>query len=503
MAAPTASPHDAKGASPWAALAALCVGFFMILLDMTIVAVANPAIKDDLHTDMSNVIWVTSAYLLTYAVPLLVAGRLGDKFGPKNVYLTGLTVFTLASVWCGLSDSIEMLIVARAVQGLGAALLTPQTMAVITRTFPADKRGAAMGFWGAVAGIATLAGPILGGVLVDGPGWEWIFLVNLPIGIVAFALAVWLVPALPTHDHKFDIPGVILSAVGLTALVFGLQEGNNHDWAGWIWALIGGGIVVLIVFLVYQSRNKNEPLLPLGLFADRNFSLANVAIAAMGAAISAMMVPGFFYLQAVREFSPTKSALVFAPMAVVTFFLAPIVGKALVDKLHPAILPTIGFTVMVTGVIWFCLIMTPEASLLEIMAPNALLGLASACIWAPLAATATRNLPPARAGAGAGIYNTTRQVGAVIGSAAMSALITDRMSAHGIPETSAEGQTGRVPEQFRAAFSDALAEANYLPAIILVLGVVASIFFIRGKKQAAPAAPVPAPSAEQPAAVAG
>ncbi|MGW0183646.1 MFS transporter, partial [Nocardia sp. NPDC003345] len=149
--------------NPWLALAALVVGFFMILLDVTIVAVANPAIMEDLQADISSVIWVTSAYLLTYAVPLLITGRLGDRFGPKNIYLIGLTVFTLASLWCGLSGDIETLIAARAVQGLGAALMTPQTMAVITRTFPPEGRGAAMGLWGAVAGLATLVGPILGG----------------------------------------------------------------------------------------------------------------------------------------------------------------------------------------------------------------------------------------------------------------------------------------------------------------------------------------------------
>jgi EmrB/QacA subfamily drug resistance transporter len=480
---PAGASPLAKAPNPWAALAALCVGFFMILLDMTIVAVANPAILTGLHTTMPNVIWVTSSYLLAYAVPLLVAGRLGDRYGPKNLYLGGLTIFTLASLWCGLSGSIEMLITARAAQGLGAALMTPQTMAVITRTFPADKRGAAMGFWGAIAGVATLVGPILGGVLVDGLGWEWIFIVNVPIGIIAFALAFIFVPKLPTHPHKFDILGVVLSGAGLFLLVFGLQEGNTYDWSWWIWTLIVAGLAVIAGFVVYQARNKKgEPLLPLSLFKDRNFTLANVAISSMGAAITALMVPGFFYLQAVHEFSPTKAALVFAPMAVVTFILAPILAR-FVNTTHPALLPTVGFTIMVTGIIWFAQVMTPHASILDIMLPNAYLGIASACIWAPLATTATRNLPPAYAGAGAGVYNTTRQVGAVIGSAAISALVTQRMSAHGIPVRAQEGQTGgHLPDVVRADFSSALSEAQYLPAGILVIGVIASALFIRAKK---------------------
>ncbi|MET1052679.1 MAG: MFS transporter, partial [Mycetocola sp.] len=183
---------------PWPALWALVLGFFMILVDSTIVSVANPAIMEGLDAGISDTLWVTSAYLLAYAVPLLVTGRLGDRFGPKNLYLTGLVVFTLASVWCGLSGDIGTLIVARVFQGLGASLMTPQTMAVITRIFAPDKRGAAMGLWGAAAGVATLVGPILGGVLVDSLGWEWIFFINVPVGIVAFVLAWRLVPRLST-----------------------------------------------------------------------------------------------------------------------------------------------------------------------------------------------------------------------------------------------------------------------------------------------------------------
>ena len=189
---------------PWPALWALVIGFFMILVDSTIVSVANPAILRDLDADITSVIWVTSGYLLAYAVPLLITGRLGDRFGPKRMYMIGLVVFTAASAWCGFAGDITSLVAARVVQGLGAALMTPQTMAVITRIFPPNKRGAAMGLWGSVAGIATLVGPILGGVLVDNLGWEWIFFVNVPVGVVAFVLAWRLVPNLETHAHSFD-----------------------------------------------------------------------------------------------------------------------------------------------------------------------------------------------------------------------------------------------------------------------------------------------------------
>ncbi|MGW4325747.1 DHA2 family efflux MFS transporter permease subunit [Nocardia sp. NPDC004573] len=467
--------------NPWPALLALVVGFFMILLDMTIVAVANPAIMTSLHADISQVIWVTSAYLLTYAVPLLVTGRLGDRFGPKNIYLIGLAVFTAASLWCGVSGTIGMLIAARAAQGVGAALMTPQTMAVITRTFPPDRRGAAMGLWGGVAGLATLVGPILGGVLVDGLGWEWIFIVNVPVGVVAFALAVWLVPALPTHEHKFDIPGVLLSGIGMFLLVFGIQEGNSYDWSLRIWLLIAAGAVVLAVFVANQARNKGEPLLPLSLFRDRNFALSNAAIAAMGAAVTSLMVPTYFYLQAVREMSPTESALVFAPMAIVTGFSAPLVGK-FADKLHPRIVPTIGFGLFALSVFCFAALMEPDSSLIWFLLAAALAGFANACIWAPLAATATHNLPVQQAGAGAGVYNTTRQVGSVLGSAAISALVAARMTANGLgggPVAEGGAGQGPIPEFVKDSFSTALSQATLLPAAILLIGVVASVLFIR------------------------
>lgn len=480
--------------NPWPALYALVVGSFMIMLDMTVVAVANPAIMDDLHADINKVIWVTSAYLLTYAVPLLVAGRLGDRFGPKNIYLLGLAVFTAASLWCAMSGSIEMLIAARAVQGLGAALMTPQTMAIITRAFPPDKRGAAMGLWGGVAGLATLAGPILGGFLVDSQGWEWIFYINVPIGVIAFALAVWLVPALETHEHKFDLVGVALSAAGMFLLVFGIQEGNTRDWDGVIWALIIAGVVVMGLFVVNQSRNTEEPLVPMSLFKDRNFAMSNLAIGAMNAAVTAFLVPFYFYLQQVQDMSPTRSALVLAPMAIVTGIFAPIVGK-LSDKLAPRILPTIGFAVFAATIFVFAVLMKPDTPIALFLVIGGIAGVANACIWVPLATTAAHNLPVQLAGAGSGVYNTSRQVAAVLGSATVGALLSARIAAQHLPTNSpiGEGAAGvaKMPEQILSKLSTALSEAMYLPAFILLIGLVASALLIGPRKSTESNTPQP------------
>ena len=406
----------------------MLVGFFMILVDATIVAVANPSIMDKLGASYDSVIWVTSAYLLAYAVPLLVAGRLGDRFGPKNLYLLGLTVFTAASLWCGLAGSIGMLIAARVVQGIGAALLTPQTLSTITRIFPADRRGVAMSVWGATAGVATLVGPLAGGVLVDRLGWQWIFFVNVPIGIIGLALAVWLIPVLPTQKHRFDLLGVLLSGIGMFMIVFALQEGQSHHWAPWIWGTLAGGIGFMAAFLVWQSVNRNEPLIPLVIFRDRDFSLSNLGVATIGFVVTAMFLPLMFYAQAVCGLSPTRSALLTAPMAIATGVLAPFVGK-IVDRSHPRPVIGFGFSVLAIAMTWLSIEMTPTTPIWRLVLPLTAMGIGSAFIWAPLAATATRNLPPQLAGAGSGVYNATRQVGSVLGSAGMAAFMTSRISA--------------------------------------------------------------------------
>jgi EmrB/QacA subfamily drug resistance transporter len=482
-----ASPQEqvTPDVRPWPALWALVLGFFMILVDSTIVSVATPSILTDLHTDVGNVVWVTSAYLLAYAVPLLITGRLGDRIGPKKLYLAGLTLFTIASVWCGLTNSIEMLIIARVFQGLGASMMTPQTMAVITRIFPANERGKAMSLWGATAGVATLVGPILGGVLVDGLGWQWIFFINAPIGVVGFVLAWRLVPDLPTHDHKFDLVGVALSSIGLFCLVFGIQEGQKYDWGQIsgpisVWGLIIVGLLVIGIFLFWQAKNKGEPLLPLTLFKDRNFSLANTAITTVGFAITAMTFPLMLYAQSVRGLTPTRSALLLVPMAVISGMLAPFVGK-LTDRVHPRYLAGFGLACCSISLFWLSQVIEPTVAIWKLLLPIALLGVANGFMWAPLGSTATRNLPMHQAGAGAGVYNTTRQVGAVLGSAGIAVLMESRLAANlpAMQGTVVEGGAGKLPEALQQGFSDSMAQAIMLPAAVLLIGVAAALFFVK------------------------
>ncbi|MCI1748795.1 MAG: MFS transporter [Acidipropionibacterium sp.] len=471
---------------PWPSLWAMLIGFFMILIDMTIVSVANPSIQRGLHTSTTGVLWVTSAYLLTCAVPLLVTGRLGDRFGPRRVFLIGLTVFTLASLWCGLSEhlpgsAIGNLIIARAVQGLGAGIMSPQPMAVLTRTFARTSRGAAMALWGATAGVGTLVGPILGGVLVDSLGWEWIFFINVPIGVLAFILVSRLVPDLELHPHKFDWLGVGLSGVAMFLLVFSIQEGNSYQWNGWVWAGIVAGLAIMGLFVWWQSVNRNEPLLPLELFRDRNFSLANVAIATVGFSVTSLFVPLIYYFQLVHSMTPTESALMSAPSSILGLVLAAPAGR-LTDRMHPALLAGPGVLLMSAGIWMYSWMLSPTIGWPWLLLPSFVMGFGTAFVWGPISATANRNLPLHQAGAGSGVYNATRQLGTVIGSAAVAALISNRITAHLSGPTGGHGGSGMgdaaaLPESLKAPFTTAMAQTMILPAAVVLVGAVCAFFF--------------------------
>jgi EmrB/QacA subfamily drug resistance transporter len=475
----TQSPPHSQ--NPWNALWAMMIGFFMIMVDSTIVAIANPTIMTDLHIGYDAVVWVTSAYLLGYAVVLLVAGRLGDRYGPKNLYLIGLVVFTVSSAWCGLSGSAAMLIAARVVQGVGAGVLTPQTLSTITRIFPPERRGVAVSVWGATAGAASLVGPLVGGLLVDGLGWQWIFFVNLPIGIVGLALALWLVPVLPTESARFDLVGVGLSGVGMFLIVFGLQQGQAAHWEPWIWALIVAGIGSMTAFVYWQSVNTREPLISLVIFADRDFSLCNVGVAIISFGSTAMMLPLTFYAQAVCGLSPTRSALLIAPMAVANGVLAPFVGK-IVDKYHPRPVLGFGFSVLAIALTWLSFEMSPNTPIWRLVLPFFAVGVGMAFVWSPLTATATRNLPPHLAGASSAVYNSVRQLGAVLGSAGMAAFMTSRIGAEipaRPPESTGEGAVSlQLPEFLRDPFAAAMSQSVLLPAFIALFGIVAALFLV-------------------------
>ncbi|WP_246119445.1 DHA2 family efflux MFS transporter permease subunit [Cellulomonas massiliensis] len=459
--APPRAVVDLHGRSPWSVLPPLCLGFFMIMLDTTIVNVAVPTLMKDLDADVTAVGWVNSAYLLTFAVLLLVTGRLGDTFGPRPVFIGGLVLFTLASLWCGVSGSVEMLIVARAVQGVGGALMTPQTMSMITRVFPPQKRGAAMGVWGAVAGVATITGPVLGGLLVP-IGWEWIFWVNVPVGVVALVFALRNLPSLPTAHRTFDGIGVVLSVVGMFLFVFGLQEGSTYDWGTirgpiTVWGVIGAGVVILVLFGLWQHHRGDDALMPLRLFSVRNFSLANVAGFAVTFAMTGIFFPFTIFLQVALGMTPLHSALVGLGGSLLSGVVAPFAGR-LSDRVPAKWIVATGFAVLV-GVVWaLSVLVAPDVQVWKLVVTMCFFGIGTGCLFSPLANVATSGLDYRNAGAGAGAFNTNRQIGGVVGSAAIVALFTSRLAVE-IP-AAARTAAQQLPEQARQPFVDAFAHVD-------------------------------------------
>jgi len=453
---------DLKGRSPWSVLPPLVLGFFMIMVDTTIVNIAVPSIQKAFDADITAVGWLNSGYLLSFAVLMLPAGRLGDRYGPRGLFISGLVLFTISSAACGLAGSIAFLIAARVVQGVGAALMTPQTMAVITRVFPAASRGAALGVWGMVAGLATIAGPVLGGLLVESWGWEWIFYVNIPVGVVALFWSFATVPHLETHKRYFDVLGTVLAVAGLFLLVFGLQEGDTYDWGTitgpiGIWELIGAGLVILGVFVVWQHRLGEKALLPLRLFHYRNFSLANVSAFMISFAMLGIFFPLTIFLQSILGLSPLHAALVNLPASLLSGVVAPFAGR-LSDRINGKWVVAAGFGFIAVSLMLVYGVLSPdvsEATLIWCMIP---FGFGTGLVFSPMVNLATAGLDHRTAGAGAGAFNTIRQVGSVVGSAAIVAMLTGRLTTT-IPDA-ARSVAGTLPGDLQAPFAKVFSGGN-------------------------------------------
>jgi EmrB/QacA subfamily drug resistance transporter len=420
--------------NPWAVLLVVSLGFFMTLLDLTIVNIAIPNIITKLPASLDDVLWVINAYALVLAVLVITAGRLGDIIGPRIMFMGGIAVFTLASAACGLAPGAGWLIAFRAVQGLGAAMLMPQTLAIITNVFPPERRGAAFGIWGAVAGVATIAGPTLGGLLVSAFDWRAIFYVNLPIGAIVLVLAPLLIPDLrPGRRHRLDIPGVLLASAALLAICYGLVEGQKYNW-GTITGIIsiplilGAGVVLLAVFLVVQKLGQQgEPLVPFAVFRDRGFSVMNLVSALLSIGMMGIFLPFTIYLQSVLGFSALKAGLAMAPASLISVFIAPVAGR-MTDKMGGKYLLMGGLFLFGVGMGSLALIATPTSAWYVFLPSLLVAGVGMGFTFAPLTTTAMRNIEPRMAGAASGVLNTVRQVGLVIGTAGVGALLQNRLA---------------------------------------------------------------------------
>ena len=424
-----------RRAGDWAILLTLSLGFFMTLLDLTIVNIALPDLRRDLHASLAEIGWVINAYVIVLAVLMITAGRLGDLRGRRNLFITGIAVFTLASAASGLAQTGTELIAARVVQGLGAALAMPQTMAIIIATFPRERRGAALGVWGGVAALATIAGPTVGGVLVTWMGWRWIFFVNVPLGLVAIIAAAAIIPDVRSGKRlPLDLPGVLIASAGLVAVTYGLVEGQSSDW-GTVWSFVSiplvivAGVALLVIFVLVQAlRQERRPLLPFTLFRDRNYTLMAGVSVIISVGLVGMALPLTLYLQTVLGFSAIKAGLTMAPASLASGFSAPFAGK-LADHGGRYLL-IIGFTLYATGLCSICLVAGPSSHWYDLVPGYVITGLGVGFTMSPMQTIATRNVDPALAGAASGVLNTARQVGSALGSAVVLAVLQNRLAAH-------------------------------------------------------------------------
>jgi len=452
----------------WWTLGALSFALFMVMLDNTIVNVALPAIQKDLHIGVSELEWTVTAYALTFAVLLLTGGKLGDMYGRRRIFMTGLVIFTVSSLVCGLSSSAPELIGARAVQGVGSALMMPATLSIITATFAARERGMAIGVWAGVSAMALAIGPLLGGVITEHISWNWIFFVNVPIGILAVIAAIVVVPESRdmSHEQRLDVPGLVTSGVGLLALVYALIEAHR---LGWTSATIVGLFVVAAVALaafVFLELHQRLPMLDLSLFKNGTFTGANLVAILVTLAMFGIFVFFPIYMQDLLGWSPIQAGAALLPWTILIVIFAPIAGK-LSDHvgsrwLMAGGMATVGLcclelsTVAVDSTFWRLL-------------PGFILGgLGMAFVMTPMSAAVMGSAPVDKAGVASGVLNTFRQVGVALGIAITGAIVTNR-------EAAARAAGADQPH----AFVHGLTFAMRVSALICFAAAIAAAVLVR------------------------
>ena len=457
------SIERARTVNPIAVLIVISLGLFMTLLDLTIVNIAIPSIVDGLHASLDQVLWVLNAYSLVYAVLLITSGRLGDIFGPRNLFAAGITVFTLASVASGLAQDPTQLILARAAQGLGAALLAPQGLPILLSLFPPERRATTFAVFGILAGVAVVAGPTVGGFLVTHFGWRWIFYVNVPLGVATLVAALLIVPDLrPGRKHRLDVLGVVLATAGLFGIVFGLIEGQRYDWGtvrGFVTIpeIIGAGVVLLVVFLVIQARRQDrEPLLNFAIFKDRNFTLMTVVLMSMGFAIVGLYLPLTIFYQSVLGLSAQDAGLTIAVQPLAMMVVSAFAG-GVANRYGGKFVLIPGLVLFAAGSAYIDWAVHVDASRWSFVPGLILSGVGLGGVWGPVYAIATRDIKPQLAGVASGVLNTIQELGAVVASASVGALLQNRLAV-ALHDQAVE-RSAALPEPFRSRFVDGFSGA--------------------------------------------
>jgi EmrB/QacA subfamily drug resistance transporter len=416
---------------PWVILVICCAAQFMVVLDVSIVNVALPSMQRDLGLSTTDLQWVVNAYTLTFAGLLLFGGRAADLFGRRRVFLLGLAVFTLASLVGGFADSGTTLILARAVQGVGAAILAPATLTLLTLTFrdPAE-RAKALGAWGAVAASGGAFGSFAGGLLTDLVSWRWVLFVNVPIGIVLFFCARWALTESKgqvSSVSELDVPGTVTVTLGLVALVWGIVQTDNHSWGSpqTVGALIVAA-VLLSSFVMIEMRSAN-PLVPLGIFKRRAISVANGVVFLLGAGMFAFFFFATLYLQYVLGFSPLQAGVAFLP-ACGAIIIGAQVSARVVNKIGPRPLLLTGAPVAAVGLIWLSTMRANGTFVVDMLGPSMVIGLGMGLCMIASTIAATSGVEPQQAGLASGLLNTCRMVGAALGLAILNTIAASQFN---------------------------------------------------------------------------
>ena len=480
------------GARTWAALGVLCLGAFIVVLDTTIVNIALPTIMLGLRSGLDQVLWVLNAYLLVYAALLITGGRLGDLYGPRRMMIAGVLIFVGASVACAVSQSIAQLIAARVLQGVGGALLTPQTLAFIPMIVPPERRGAAIGIWSGSAGLAAAVGPSLGGLLVTTADWRAIFLVNVPLGLLTIAGAFWLLPGHgPAREHRVDLGGIALASAGLFALVFAVVEGERYAWgtiAGplSIPVVAFTGVVLLAGFVIWEARQP-EPLVPLALLANRNFAISALVIVVFQLVMLSLVVVASIYFQSVLHLSALYAGLALVPMPLTIMIVGPVAGR-LSDRADPKFILMAGLLIAAAGLSAVAAMVSTTATGATFILPLTVTGIGLGTGFA-LVMTMGMRAAGAMAGAASGVLNTCRQVGGALGAAIAIAVLQNRLAA-GRPDGASAGD----PTTYAGGFVGAMQWTLALPIALLVLAGL-SCLWISGRVLAGQTARPPAKAA--------
>jgi EmrB/QacA subfamily drug resistance transporter len=429
-----------------------------------VVTTALPVIRADLGASIEDLEWTVNAFTLTFAVFLLTGAALGDRFGRRRLFVIGLGIFTAASVAAALAPSVEALIVARAAQGLGGAIVTPLTLTILSAAVPADKRGVALGAWGGIGGLAVASGPLVGGAVVEGISWQWIFWLNVPIGLALIPLALMRLEETRGPSTRLDLPGLTLASTGLFGIVWGVVRGNAQGWAsGEILTALVAGSILTLAFVLWELRAP-APMLPMRFFRSRTFAAANAA--------SLFMFFGMFgsifllaqFLQTVQGYGPLDAGLRILPWTAMPIFIAPLAG-ALSDRIGGRPLMALGLALQAVALGWLAAVSTPTVAYTTLVPPFFMAGIGMALFFAPVANVVLSAVRPSEEGQASGANNAIRELGGVFGVAVLASVFTS----YGGYES---GQT----------FVDGLGPAVWVGAVVVGIGAVAALFIPRKRR---------------------